>query len=184
MEDSEIIRLYWARNQRAVEETEKKYRSYCSKIAGNILTDTRDTEECVSDTWMRAWNSIPPNRPVHLKIFLAKITRNLAIDMIRKSMTAKRGGDILIEELDQCLPNSESLESVAELSDLTSVIQDYLSTVPKRDRSVFLYRYFWGESTRDICTRFHLREENVHVILSRVRRRGLKLRLESEGYNI
>lgn len=109
MDDKQIIELYWQRNEDAIHETSLKYGSYCYSIAHNILSNNEDSEECVNDTWLKAWNSIPPQRPVHLKMFLAKITRNLSFDKYKAGKAAKRGNGeiaVVLDELSECLPSS------------------------------------------------------------------------------
>ena len=107
MEDSAIIDLYWARQERALEETDRKYGSYCWTIAHNILKNRQDTEECVNDTWLKAWNAMPPHRPAILSSFLGTITRNLSLDRYQAGRTGKRGGGrvtVALDELEDCIP--------------------------------------------------------------------------------
>ena len=184
MEDSEIIALYFARDESALRETEDKYGDYCLAIARRILESREDAEECVNDTWLRAWNTIPPQKPDKLRPFLAKITRNLAFDRYRTRHAAKRGGgelSLVLEELEQCLPAAASAEQAAEARELEHSIQTFLQQLPSLPRSVFLRRYFYAEPVQHIAQRFSLKDGSVSMMLSRTRRK-LKFFLQQEGY--
>lgn len=186
MNDKQIIELYWQRDESAIHETNLQYGSYCYAIANNILLNNEDSEECVNDTWLRAWNAIPPQRPVHLKMFLAKITRNLSFDKYRTNKAAKRGnGEItaVLDELGECLSSSSDVEAELQSNELERRINRFLCTLRKRDRDVFLRRYFYVETISVIAQRYNLRDDNVIVILSRTRRK-LKNQLEQEDYII
>ena len=186
MNDSQIIDLYWQRNEKAIEETELKYNSYCFAVAHNILTDEEDSRECVNDTWLRTWNSIPPKRPDNLRIFLAKITRNLSFDRYRAKNTLKRGGGeiaAVLEELDGCIKGADDVQTELELTELKADINSFLFSLPQLECSIFLRRFFYVESISQIALRFHLREGHVAVILSRTRKK-LKHYLEAKGYII
>ena len=181
MKDSQIVDLYWQRDEHAIRETDAKYGAYCFTVADRILSDSGDAEECVNDTWLRAWNTIPPQRPVCLRMFLAKITRNLAFDKYKSKTAVKRGGGILttaFEELEECIPDRSFDFSQKELAES---IRFFLSSLPERERDVFLRRYFFTENISEIAKRFHLKESHVSVILSRTRTK-LKSYLEKEGY--
>ncbi len=184
MEDADIIDLYWSRNEQAIHETDRKYRLYCLSVSENILRDRQDSEECVNDTWLRAWNAIPPDRPIHLKMFLAKITRALSVDKLRQKFAAKRGGGevaAVIDELAECIPSSEDVHSTIERMELDMVINNFLSTISEKERKVFLCRYFFAESIKEISERYGLKGNTIPVILSRTRQK-LKKHLLKEGY--
>lgn len=184
MQDDQIIALYFQRNESAIYETSDKYGAYCAKIANSILNDPEDTEECVSDVWLRTWNAIPPQRPGRLRPFLAKITRNLAFNRYKARSAEKRGGgamELVLDELAECLPAEETVEQVLEGRELEELIRRFLKGCSPRDRDVFLRRYFFVESVQEIARRYRLRESNVLVILSRTRQK-LKDFLNKEGY--
>ena len=183
MEDSQIIALYWQRNADAVKETAEKYGAYCFAIANNILHDFEDSEECVNDTWLNAWNAIPPQRPRIFPSFLAKITRNLSINRYHTRSAEKRGGGemtIVLEELSECLAGESDTESEYLAKELGRSIRYFVRTLPERDGNLFVRRYFFTESIQQIAQRYDLSENNVMVILSRTRKK-LKVHLEREG---
>lgn len=184
MEDKQIIELFFRRDEQAIQETVRSYGSYCRAVAANILPDEQDVEEVLSDTWMRAWDSIPPNCPAQLKLFLAKIARNLALNTYRLQSTQKRGGGqvaLALEELAECVPNPKSVEAEAAGRELRDAIQTFLDGITQRDRMVFVRRYFYMECPEEIGARYGLKTANVHLILSRTRKK-LKKFLTEEGY--
>lgn len=184
MEDSGIIALYWQRNENAIAETDRKYGPYCMTVAGAILPQREDAEECVSDTWFRAWNSMPPQRPNCLRLFLARITRNLAFDRWRAKNADRRGGGELalaLDELSQCVAGSQDTESQAEARELEACIRRFLAGLPQRDRDIFLRRYFYVESVKSIARRYGMKEGTAAVSLHRCRQK-LRAHLEKEGY--
>ncbi len=184
MEDSQIVELYWQKNTDAVSETANKYGAYCFTIADNILHSTEDSEECVNDTWLHAWNVIPPQRPHVLRIFLAKITRNLSFDRLRVKSAEKRGGGeitLVLDELAECLASGTNVEGAYEGKELGQCIRSFVRELPERDGNVFVRRYFFTESVAAIAERYGLSKNNVMVILSRTRRK-LKAHLLKEGY--
>ena len=173
MEDTKIIDLYFARNETAITETDLKYGAYCRSIAWNILQNHEDSEECVSDTWLRAWNAMPPQRPRVLRQFLAKITRNLSLDRFRADHAQKRGSGevpLALEELKECVGSGDPATD-AERKLLEELIGQFLQQLTQRDRSVFLRRYFYMESRKDIAARYGMKETNVRLCLSRTRQR-------------
>lgn len=184
MQDQQIITLYWQRSELAIAQTAAAYGAYCYQIADNILHDALDDEECCNDTWLQAWNTIPPQKPDKLRAFLAKITRNLAFDRFRTRHAAKRGGGALplvLEELEQCLAATASAAQIVEARELEASIQTFLHQLPRLQRSVFLRRYFYAEPVQLIAQNFSLKESNVSMMLSRIRRK-LKAFLQQEGY--
>lgn len=183
MEDSGIIDLYWARQERALEETDRKYGSYCWTIAHNILRSREDTEECVNDTWLKAWNAMPPQRPRILSSFLGKITRNLSLDRYKASRTGKRGGGrvtVALEELEQCLPSSANVEQALADAELARVIDRFLRGLPEKECCIFMRRYWYVDSMQEIARRYHLSEGTVKSSLHRTRNK-LRAYLEQEG---
>ena len=146
MNDTEIVDLYWKREERAVEETEKKYGGYCYSIAYNILSNHEDSEESVNDTYIEAWNAMPPHRPLILSSFLGKITRRVAIDKWRSDHAQKRGGGetlCVLEELEECLFYENSAEQHLEKQMLSQAINEFLGTLSQTERKIFVRRYFY-----------------------------------------
>lgn len=186
MEDSAIIDLYWSRDEQAVAETARKYGSYCRAIAQNILKNRDDSDECVNDTYMRAWNAIPPQRPVILSVFLGTITRNLALNRYREYRAGKRGGGqmpLALEELEYCLAQRDTAESYMEATELGRIIDSFLRQLPEGERMIFLRRYWYVDSLRDIARRYHISEGTVKSKLFRTRQKLIK-HLEKEGVTV
>lgn len=186
MDDKAILDLYFCRNEQAIVETELSYGKYCRAVADNILPNAQDAEEAVSDTWLKAWNSIPPNRPTHLKLYLAKITRNIALNTYRQQTAQKRGGGqvmLALEELGDCSSHTDSVDSLIDEQSLRDAIQSFLLRIPQKDRMIFVRRYFFLEDTPTIAQRYGLQESNVLLILSRTRKK-LKHHLIKEGYDL
>lgn len=183
MDDTQIVELYWARKEAAIEETEAKYGSYCRSIAGNILQNQDDAEECVNDTWLGAWNSMPPHRPSVLSTFLGKLTRRISIDKWRRA-TAKKRGDgqlpLVLSELKDCVSDGKSIEEETERKLLAEVIAAFVKSLPETEQKVFLCRYWYMDSVSAIATRFRFSESKVKSMLSRTREK-LRIRLEKEG---
>ena len=186
MEDNEILDLYFARDQQAITETDRKYGKYCYGIANRILCSCEDAEETVSDTYMKAWNSIPPKRPDIFKLFLAKITRNLAFSRWRQYSAEKRGGGemcMVLDELEECIPDHGSVEDHLNTKELLKAIRSFLDTLPVREQDIFLRRYFYVEESAVIAQRYNMKPATVLRTLSRTRRK-LKTYLTQEGYTI
>ncbi len=186
MDDKQIIELYESRDEKAIQQTEAKYGRYCFGVAKNILSSEQDCEECVNDTYNRVWKCIPPKKPSNFRLFLAKITRNLAIDRIKRDSAKKRGNgefELALEELGDVVSGKDTLESEIEYGLLVKSLNAFLNSVSKRDCDIFVSRYFYIESVFDIANKYSLREANVHKILSRTRV-GLREYLRSEGYDI
>ena len=183
MEDSKIIDLYWARKEQALAETDTKYGSYCRTIARNILRNFEDTEECVSDTWLHAWNSMPPQRPGILSAFLGRITRNLSFDRCKYQQAAKRGGGappLALDELGECIPSAQRVEYALEQKELAAAIDRFLRTLPEKDCNLFLRRYWYVDSISVIADRYGMKENTVKSILFRTREKLRKF-LGEEG---
>lgn len=183
MDDTQIVELYWARKESAIEETEAKYGSYCRSIAGNILQNQDDAEECVNDTWLGAWNSMPPHRPSVLSTFLGKLTRRISIDKWRRT-TAKKRGDgqlpLVLSELEDCISDGKSIEEETERKLLAEVIAAFIKSLPETEQKVFLCRYWYMDSVSSIATRFRFSESKIKSMLFRTREK-LRVRLEKEG---
>ena len=186
MEDREIIDLYWARDEQAISATDEKYGAYCYTVANNILYNDEDSSECVNDTYFRAWNDMPPSRPSVLKLYLARIVRNLSLDRYRANHTAKRGGGefaVLLDELAEVIPDRSLVEDQVETRELSAAIERFLGTLSERYRGVFLQRYFYAASVEEIAEKFGLKATHVAVILNRVRGK-LRANLEEMGYSV
>lgn len=186
MEDARIIECFWQRNEEAIKEADAKYGRYCHAVADNILHNNEDSEECVNDTWMKAWGSIPPERPRHLKAFFAKITRNLAFDKYKKKNAGKRGcGEIALalDELEECIFGTSDVETELSMRELEKSVDRFVGSLPEREANVFVRRYFFTESVRSISRRLCMSENSVTVMLSRTRQK-LRKYLQQEGYVI
>ena len=162
--DAEIIALYFSRDEAAVEHTAKNYGAYCTSVAMNILDDPSDAEECVNDTYLRAWNSIPPQRPTVLRLFLGKITRNLAIDKYRANKSRHRELEVALEEIAEFLPAKEE-----EDGNLPVLLVDFLSTLPAEERDLFVLRYYHGHSVSRLAKAFRMRPNSLSARLYRTR---------------
>ena len=184
MDDLKIIELFFDRKECAIAETERKYGCYLSKIAYNILFDTEDSKECVNDTYMKAWNTIPPQKPEILRTFLGKITRRLAIDIFRKKHAEKRGNSeyaISLSELDECIPDKYSAETEFEQKELSKSINLFLASLSKENRDIFVCRYFYSDSIKEIASFFGTSESKIKSSLFRSRK-ILKDQLLKEGF--
>lgn len=183
MEDRKILELYLTRSEQAIRETEAKYGGYCYSVAMNILENRQDAQECVSDTWFSAWNSIPPQSPRVLATFLGSITRNLAIDRWRRRSADKRGGGeltLVLDELAGCVSGAESPETDLMRKEVGAALNRFLQTLPEQDRTVLLCRYYFANTQREISQKTGLTENSVKVSLRRSRK-ALGRFLEKEG---
>ena len=186
MEDSEIVALYWQRDQAAIQETQRSYGRYLAKIAHRILSNREDGEEIVNDTCLKAWNSIPPNRPDSLSAYLGKIARRLAIDALRARGREKRMASayaVSLSELEECVPGSAGAEEQLELSLLAQAISAYLRTLAPQARNVFIGRYFYMDSLKEAAAYYGMSESKVKSMLYRTRL-GLKAYLKQEGFAV
>ncbi len=183
MEDKTIIDLYWARSENAISETEKKYGKYCYQIAYNILSCQEDSEECVNDTYMRAWNSMPQHRPSMLKAFLGKITRNLALNRYKNLTAEKRNsGQIpaVLEELQDCISGTDNTEQIIDDLVLAEIFNRFLGTLTPEQRKIFMRRYWYLCPIKEIAAGLGMGESKVKMSLLRSRNELKKL-LEKEG---
>lgn len=183
MKERQIVALYWERNPRALLESQRQYGGYCYQIAWNVLENREDSDECVNDTWMRAWNAMPPQRPSRLSLFLGRITRNLALDRWREKRAERRGSGrtaLALEELSECLTKGDSTWQEVEAHELTEAVSRFLETLPAPDRQLFLGRYWYCRSIGELSAIFSLRESAVKTRLFRLRGK-LREFLEKEG---
>lgn len=184
MEDSKIVDLYWQRSTLAIDETQRKYGSYCFAISRRILTAEEDARECVNDTYLAAWNTIPPNRPAVLSTFLGKLTRRISIDRWRSLSAEKRGGTVItlaLDELAECIPSESDPVKEVEAKELAGAINLFLDTLPYTERKVFLMRYFDMADLKEIEARFKMSNSKAKSMLHRTRKK-LQKYLQEEGY--
>lgn len=180
MEDIEIIELFNSRNQKAISKTAEKYGKYCYNISYNILANSEDSEECVNDTYMKVWQSVPPDYPRVFSAYLGRITRNLSLDKYRRQRTEKRGGstvNIIFDELENCLPAKNNTTDEVELTEL---INSFLKTLPEDKRRIFVRRYWYFSSVKEIAEFYGISESKVKMTLSRTREKFRRFLEKSE----
>lgn len=183
MEDNRIIELYFDRNQDAISQTSYKYGHYCHAIAFNILASEEDAQECLNDTYLQIWQSIPPTRPVSFRAFLGKITRNIALNLLEKKNAQKRGGGevtLILSELSEC---AGSIDYFTDELALSEVINKFLGTLSVQARKFFVSRYFYARSVKEIAKTHKVSENKVTVSLFRTREK-LRKALTKEGIDI
>ena len=172
MDDEAILALFRQRQESALAETAAKYGRPCYRVADNILSDSRDAEECVNDTWLHAWNSIPPEHPEQFSAWLIRVTRNLALSRLRRRMAKKRGGDqitLVIDELAECLPGKSDPQREMERRELAEYIDRFLATLRPQDRDVFVARYFFAATMDELAGRTGWTKARIHSMLQRTR---------------
>lgn len=186
MDDRKIIELFFARDEKALSESQKKYGRYCESISKNILSSDEDAEEVLNDTLLSAWNSIPPEEPKSLKNYLGTLARNLSLDRYRKMKAEKRGGcevSLCLEEAEEFLADTKSISEEYEKREFVKFLNEFLQSLPERECDIFVRRYFYCDSTASIAHRFGIKEPHVLVILSRTRK-SLKKALQKGGYTL
>ena len=182
MEDKLIVELYWQRDESAISESERKYGRYCFSIADGILRNDEDSEECVNDTFLGAWNAMPPHKPEILATFLGKITRRLSLKKWRGKTADKRGGgntQLSLDELEDCIPSGQSIDEKIEATELTEILNDFLKTLSTDERRVFVRRYWFFDGISEISSKYGFGESKVKMMLKRTRDK-LLLRLQKE----
>lgn len=183
MTDKEIIALFWARNETAITATSDKYGGYCYTVSFNILYSAEDAEECVNDTYLGAWNAMPPHSPSRLSTYLGKITRNLSINRYNQYHAEKRGkgqADIVLSELNDCVPSATNVEEIVDEMALVDALNQFLHSLPKKKRIIFICRYWYLDPIKEIAKNIGMSESHVASILFRIRK-DLKTHLEKEG---
>lgn len=183
MDDKKIVELFWERSEAAIYETADKYGGYCQYISYNILHNYEDAQECVNDTYLKAWKAIPPHRPNRLSTFLGKITRNLSLNRLKKYTAEKRGfgqAEIALAEMEDCIPATGSVDEAIDEKFLAESINVFLSGLPKIKRQIFVRRYWYMSSIQDISAEYGMSESKIISMLFRIRAK-LKLHLEKEG---
>lgn len=182
MEDNRIIVLFFARDERAITETEQKYGAYCQCIAINILRNQEDSKECVNDTWLQAWNSIPPEEPLNLKVYLGCIVRNLSINLYHRYRAKKRHHDLelMLSELEECIPGSGGVEEIIESRQLGETLTKWIRELPVSNRRLFVQRYWYGDSVKKLAIVYGC---SANAMASRIKRLRVQLKdyLDKEG---
>ena len=185
MDDAEIVKLFYERSEDALREVRGKYEKFCRYISMRILNNPEEADECVNETYLRAWNSIPPSKPSSLSAFLGKITRNLSLDVYNKKRAAKRGGgepEAVLEELAECIPSENERDIVEDIA-LRDALNAFLKTLPADTRKIFMRRYWYMSEIREIAHDYNFSESKVKMTLARTREK-LRQFLEKEGIDI
>ncbi len=186
MQDAQIIELFWQRNEAAIEETDKKYGRYLTAIAYNVLADLEDSKESVNDTYLSAWNSIPPQKPGVLSAYLAKITRGVSIDILRRRVRSKRVPSECItslSELSDCVTDGQNVEQEIDMKQLAASINKFIRELPDEARHAFIGRYFYMDPLREVARYCGMSESKVKSLLYRTRC-SLKAHLQKEGFEV
>ena len=184
MEDRQIVDLYWARSESAITETDKKYGRYCHYIAYQILSDDLDAEEIVNDTYLKTWNTVPPNYPDPLKTYVGMISNQLALNRYDEKTAAKRGGGkmpLIFHELDECLADDEESIDIAEAVVLRDLLNRFIWSLPKKTRNIFVRRYWYASSLTEIAKEYGMKESAVAMLMFRTRQK-LREFLQKEGF--
>ena len=186
MDDNQIIELFFARDEGAIEAVQREYGGYCVSIARNILGARGAAEECVNDGWLKCWQSIPPQRPRSLKSFAGRIVRNLALSALRADTAQKRGGGqaaLALDELSEVVSGGETPEGALDRAAFQAALDGFLDALPQRNRSLFLRRYWYLDSVEALAKRFSMSRTQVTTTLHRLRQR-LRVHLEQEGFDL
>ncbi len=186
LNDSEIIDLYFSRQESAISETDKKYGPYCRNISYNILESREDSEECTNDTYMKLWNTIPPQRPQRFCAFIASVVRSIALNMIRSSSAAKRGGgnvQLVFDEIAECIADKDTVESSLDDKELVKALNGFLKSCGTEKQQIFMKRYYHFRSVSQIAEEMNISEDKVKQTLHRTREK-LRKHLEKEGIDI
>jgi len=184
MEDNQIVDLYWERSEEAIAETDKKYGRYCHYIAYQILSDDSDAEEIVNDTYLKTWNTIPPNRPDPLKAYVGMISNQLALNRYDERTAKKRGGGnipLIYHELDECIADADESADMAEDFALRDALNRFIWSLPKKTRNIFVQRYWYASSMAEIAEEFNMKENAVAMLMFRTRQK-LREFLVKEGF--
>lgn len=184
MEDEQIVALYWERSEHAIKETDVKYGKYCYSIAYNLLHNKEDAGESINDTYLEAWNSMPPHKPHVLAAFLGRITRRISVDRWRSAHATKRGGGqypLLLDELSECIPAKSTVEEQVELKELAKTVNRFLAGLSVEKQQVFLLRYWYADSMETIARKFGFTVNKVKSMLFHTRE-ALREHLKKEGF--
>ena len=182
MDDSKIIELFKERSEQAIIELSNKYGKLCESVAGAILPDPADVEECVNDAYLGVWNTIPPKEPEYLPGYVCKVVRNLAVKKLRFNSARKRNAffDVSLDELEDCFPTAGSVEDEAEAKDAADAVNRFLSTLGKDDRTMFIRRYWNADTVEALARDYGKTKHNINARLSRIKKE-LKKYLSKEG---
>lgn len=185
MEDERIIELYWQRDEGAIRETDTKYGAFCQRIAMNILSSFEDCEECVSDTYGRCWDTMPPQRPMSLRAYVGTIVRNLSISRYRSQRAQKRynGAEVLLSELGDCVPARDCVQRTAEVKELSELISRWLYGLGEESRALFIRRYWNGDPVKSLAQELGMQPNALTKRLLRLRE-SLRAYLENEGVGV
>lgn len=185
MDDGRIIDLFFERSEQAIVELSRKYGPVCRKVAGNILGNELDAEECVNDAYLGVWNTIPPRRPEALLAYICRIVRNLSTTRYHANTAAKRNSfyDVALDELEECLPSAANVEKELSAKELSELLDRFLEDLDRENRIIFIRRYWYSDSVSEIAEVFHMSGNGVSARLSRIRTK-LKKFLKKEGYDI
>jgi RNA polymerase sigma-70 factor (ECF subfamily) len=185
MDDKQIVELYWQRCESAIEETDKKYGRYCHYIAYHILADNEDAKEIVNDTYLKTWNTVPPNRPDPLKPYVGTISRQLALNRYESQHAQRRRGQVALalDELAECIPDTDSGADIGESVALSDALTRFLWGLPERTRILFVRRYFYMSPVAEIAADFSMKESAVTMLMLRTRRK-LAHFLKKEGFDL
>ena len=184
MNDERIVSLLFARDESALAVVQEKYGRYCHTVAARILGSHEDAEECVNDTWRRAWETIPPHKPSVLSTYLGMLTRHIALNRIKASLADKRGGgqvSLALEELSECVADTEADDEQRE--QLREALNSFLASLPQKNRMIFVRRYWYTDSVADIAAAYDMNENSVNALLFRMRRQ-LKKHLHNAGIDV
>ena len=186
MDDERIIELFFQRDQQGIRELDTKYGPACHKLSYHLVNDRQDAEECVNDTWLGAWKSMPPHRPERLSTFFGKITRNLSLNRFKKYSAEKRGygqTELVLSELEDCISDNTSVEQIIDEQILVQSLNDFLYAQPEQKRNIFIRRYWYLYPIKDIAAAYGISESKVASMLFRMRN-DLKIHFEKEGINL
>ena len=186
MDDNGIIQLYWDRNDQAISATSEKYGLYCKTIAKNILNNEEDAEECVNDTYLNAWNSMPTHWPEQLATFLGKITRNLSFNKYKRNHAEKRGGGeiaLVLDELNDCVSDRDDIEQIIDRQELAKAINTFVRSLSLEKRNIFVQRYWYADSVLKIAADYGMLQGTVSKTLERTRKQ-LKAYLAERGFEL
>ena len=185
MDDKNIIELFYERSEQAITELSKKYGLLCKKVTDNILNNHLDAEECVNDAYLAVWNTIPPQNPDSLVSYVCRIVRNQAIKKYHENTALKRNSiyDTSLDELEEVLPSSASVEGELEAKEVSAIIDRFLETLDKQSRTMFIRRYWYSDSIEEIALSFKTSKHYISVRLSRIRK-ALKKYLVKEGVSV
>ncbi len=184
MEDEKIVELFFARSEQGIQELNNKYGKICHKLSYNILNNRQDAEECVNDAYLGAWNAIPPTMPNPLQSYICKIVRNISLKLYYRKEAAKRSSTytIAMEEIEACIADPNTVEAEIEVSELARIIESFLDTLTVENRVIFMRRYWFSDSCKDIAEFVGLTEKNISVRLTRIRQKMKEYLAEREVF--